>query len=65
MMTVICSNDNNVKSGGGAPDKKSSVLNSPSGSLGPNRNQSPVVHIMLANKVILYVRYHIQCWMEV
>ena len=42
MMTVICSNDNNVKSGGGAPDKKSSVLNSPSVSLDPNENQSPL-----------------------
>ena len=60
MMTVICSNDNNEKSGDGAPEKKNSVLKTPPVSLGPNEIRD-LSHIMLANNVILYVRNRIQC----
>ena len=60
-MTVMCSNDNNVKSDSGDPEKKNSDLRTPPVTLDPNENQSSVVHIVLANNAILYMRNRIQC----
>ena len=57
----MCKYDNNVKFDSGDPEKKNSDWRTPPVTLDPNENQSSVVHIVLANNAILYVRDRIQC----